>query len=81
MLSKAKKTQRNFETGEFLKENINIKYSVKVLKFHGNVWVTVYLDFLVLEIYQIMILNEKVLLKLQFKEIEKITLLMVTLKS
>ena len=40
MLSKAKKKQRNFETGEFLKENINIKYSVKVLKFHGNVWVT-----------------------------------------
>ena len=37
-----------------------------------------YRDFLVLEIYQIIIYNEKVLLKLQFTEEEKPTILIVT---
>ena len=56
MLNQAKKEQKEI-LRQFLNENtsLNIKSSVKVLKFYGNKWVTDLLRFLCLEIYKIII--------------------------
>ena len=48
------------------------------MEFHGNKEELLCSDFLILEIYQTIIQNEKVLLELQLTEKEKATLSIVT---